>query len=127
MGGFHLEMPQGTVGLVLPRRGYSHAKGPCGSKAWWHWLVVGGSLPSVVPTPPHGVVSNRWPLAPLPLQPRYQPMDGSWERLASMTCGRCYFAAGALGGFIYALGGSSGELYCTDTVERYDLANDTWR
>ncbi|KFW04734.1 Kelch-like 33, partial [Fulmarus glacialis] len=58
---------------------------------------------------------------------RYQPMDDSWERLASMTCGRSYFAAVALGDFIYALGGSSGELYCTDTVECYDLANDTWR
>ncbi|KAM6041401.1 kelch-like protein 33 isoform 1-T1 [Chlamydotis macqueenii] len=58
---------------------------------------------------------------------RYQPMDDSWERLASMTCGRSYFAAAALGDLIYALGGSSGELYCTDTVECYDLANDTWR
>ncbi|XP_075632844.1 kelch-like protein 33 isoform X1 [Balearica regulorum gibbericeps] len=58
---------------------------------------------------------------------RYQPMDDSWERLASMTCGRSYFAAAALGDFIYALGGSSGDLYCTDTVECYDLANDTWR
>ncbi|KAM9369192.1 kelch-like protein 33 [Phaethornis superciliosus] len=58
---------------------------------------------------------------------RYQPMEDSWEHLASMTCGRSYFAAVALGDFIYALGGSSGELYCTDTVECYDLANDTWR
>ncbi|XP_069646092.1 kelch-like protein 33 [Haliaeetus albicilla] len=58
---------------------------------------------------------------------RYQPMDDSWERLASMTCGRSYFAAVALGDFIYALGGSSGEIYCTDTVECYDLANDIWR
>ncbi|NXI43362.1 KLH33 protein, partial [Galbula dea] len=58
---------------------------------------------------------------------RYQPMDDSWERLASMTCGRSYFAAVALGDFIYALGGSSGELYCTNTVECYDLANDIWR
>ncbi|NWI54751.1 KLH33 protein, partial [Calyptomena viridis] len=58
---------------------------------------------------------------------RYQPMDDSWECLASMTCGRSYFAAAALGNFIYALGGSSGELFCTDTVECYDLANDTWR
>ncbi|NXW56888.1 KLH33 protein, partial [Eurystomus gularis] len=58
---------------------------------------------------------------------RYQPMEDSWERLASMTCGRSYFAAVALGDFIYALGGSSGELYCTNTVECYDLANDTWR
>ncbi|NXI53709.1 KLH33 protein, partial [Chloroceryle aenea] len=58
---------------------------------------------------------------------RYHPMDDSWERLASMTCGRSYFAAVALGDFIYALGGSSGELYCTDTVECYDLDNDTWR
>ncbi|NXP47768.1 KLH33 protein, partial [Heliornis fulica] len=57
---------------------------------------------------------------------RYQPMEDSWEPLASMTCGRSYFAAAALGGFIYALGGSSGDLYCTDTVERYDLANDAW-
>ncbi|XP_010127889.1 PREDICTED: kelch-like protein 33, partial [Chlamydotis macqueenii] len=56
----------------------------------------------------------------------YQPMDDSWERLASMTCGRSYFAAAALGDLIYALGGSSGELYCTDTVECYDLANDPW-
>ena len=54
-------------------------------------------------------------------------MDDSWEHLASMTCGRSYFAAVALGDFIYALGGSSRELYCTDTVECYDLANDTWR
>ncbi|NXF37230.1 KLH33 protein, partial [Nyctibius bracteatus] len=58
---------------------------------------------------------------------RYQPMDDSWERLASMTSGRSYFAAVALGDFIYALGGNSGELYCTDTVECYDLADDTWR
>ncbi|NXH11946.1 KLH33 protein, partial [Bucco capensis] len=58
---------------------------------------------------------------------RYQPMDDSWERLASMTCGRSYFAAVALGDFIYALGGSSGELYCTNTVECYDLTNDIWR
>ncbi|KFP90111.1 Kelch-like 33, partial [Apaloderma vittatum] len=58
---------------------------------------------------------------------RYEPMDDSWERLASMTCGRSHFAAVALGDFIYALGGSSGELFCTDTVEGYDLANDTWR
>ncbi|NXN97723.1 KLH33 protein, partial [Rhinopomastus cyanomelas] len=58
---------------------------------------------------------------------RYQPMEGAWQRLASMTCKRSYFAAAALGGFIYALGGNSGELYCTDTVERYDLATDTWR
>ncbi|NXS62285.1 KLH33 protein, partial [Brachypteracias leptosomus] len=58
---------------------------------------------------------------------RYQPMEGSWERLASMTCGRSYFAAVALGDFIYALGGTSGEVYCTNTVECYDLANDTWR
>ncbi|XP_051495838.1 kelch-like protein 33 isoform X2 [Apus apus] len=58
---------------------------------------------------------------------RYQPMEDSWERLASMTCGRSYFAAVALGDVIYALGGSSGELYCTDTVECYDLAKDTWR
>nr|XP_013051720.1 kelch-like protein 33 [Anser cygnoides] len=58
---------------------------------------------------------------------RYRPMDDSWERLASMTCGRSYFAAVALGGFIYALGGSSGDLYCTDTVECYDLSADTWR
>ncbi|KFQ29235.1 Kelch-like 33, partial [Merops nubicus] len=58
---------------------------------------------------------------------RYQPMDDSWERLASMTCGRSYFPAVALGEFIYALGGSSGELYCTSTVECYDLTNDTWR
>ncbi|KFV62372.1 Kelch-like 33, partial [Dryobates pubescens] len=58
---------------------------------------------------------------------RYQPMEDAWERLASMSCGRSYFAAAALGEFIYALGGSSGEQYCTDTVECYDLANDTWR
>uniref|UniRef100_A0A8V1ACV5 Kelch like family member 33 n=1 Tax=Gallus gallus TaxID=9031 RepID=A0A8V1ACV5_CHICK len=58
---------------------------------------------------------------------RYQPMDNSWERLASMTCGRSYFAAVALEGSIYALGGSSGDLYCTDTVECYNVAADTWR
>ncbi|XP_069734123.1 kelch-like protein 33 isoform X2 [Phaenicophaeus curvirostris] len=58
---------------------------------------------------------------------RYEPMDNSWERLASMTCGRSYFAAAALGDFIYALGGCSGELYCTDTVECYDVVKDTWR
>lgn len=62
-----------------------------------------------------------------PLKRRYQPMDNSWERLASMSCGRSYFPAVALGGFIYALGGNSGELYCMDAVECYDLANDSWR
>ncbi|NWY06587.1 KLH33 protein, partial [Nothoprocta ornata] len=58
---------------------------------------------------------------------RYLPMEDSWEHLASMNCGRSYFAAVGLGGFIYALGGSSDELYCTDSVECYDLATNTWR
>ncbi|NXD14235.1 KLH33 protein, partial [Nothocercus nigrocapillus] len=58
---------------------------------------------------------------------RYRPMEDSWEHLASMACGRSYFAAVGLGGFIYALGGSSDELYCTDSVECYDLATNTWR
>ncbi|XP_025924740.1 kelch-like protein 33 [Apteryx rowi] len=58
---------------------------------------------------------------------RYQPMEDSWEHLASMAYGRSYFAAVALGGYIYALGGSSDELYCIDSVECYDLATNTWR
>uniref|UniRef100_A0A670J4T3 BACK domain-containing protein n=1 Tax=Podarcis muralis TaxID=64176 RepID=A0A670J4T3_PODMU len=48
---------------------------------------------------------------------RFDPLCGSWERLADMTSHRSYFQVLYQGGFFYALGGSSNDAYCLDTVE----------
>ncbi|XP_019368767.1 PREDICTED: kelch-like protein 33 isoform X2 [Gavialis gangeticus] len=58
---------------------------------------------------------------------RFDPMQGSWERLADMSCGRSYFAAVCAGGLLYAMGGSSNDRYCMDSVECYDPAANAWR
>ncbi|XP_019334997.2 kelch-like protein 33 [Alligator mississippiensis] len=58
---------------------------------------------------------------------RFDPMQGSWERLADMSCERSYFAAVGAGGLLYAMGGSSANRYCMDSVECYDPAANAWR
>ncbi|KAM3821675.1 kelch-like protein 33 [Vipera latastei] len=58
---------------------------------------------------------------------RFDPLCGSWERLADMTNCRSYFPAVFLHGFFYALGGSSNEVYCLDSVECYEPQSNTWR
>ncbi|XP_066484211.1 kelch-like protein 33 isoform X2 [Tiliqua scincoides] len=58
---------------------------------------------------------------------KFDPLRGSWERLADMTTCRCYFPAVFLDGLFYVLGGSSNDAYCLDTAEIYDPQNNTWR
>uniref|UniRef100_A0A670ZI44 BACK domain-containing protein n=1 Tax=Pseudonaja textilis TaxID=8673 RepID=A0A670ZI44_PSETE len=58
---------------------------------------------------------------------RFDPLCGSWERLADMTNCRSYFPAVFLCGFFYAFGGSSNEVYCLDSVECYEPQSNTWR
>ncbi|XP_048374078.1 kelch-like protein 33 [Sphaerodactylus townsendi] len=58
---------------------------------------------------------------------KFDPICGSWERLADMTSFRSYFPAVFLDGLLYALGGSSREAYGMDSVECYDPRNNSWR
>ncbi|XP_067398638.1 kelch-like protein 33 [Emydura macquarii macquarii] len=58
---------------------------------------------------------------------RYDPAQGSWQRLADMSCARSNFPAVGLAGRLYALGGSSREADCTAGVECYDPRADAWR
>ncbi|XP_044278334.1 kelch-like protein 33 [Varanus komodoensis] len=58
---------------------------------------------------------------------KYDPFCGTWERLADMTNYRSYFPAVFLDGFFYALGGSSNDAYCLDSVECYEPQSNAWR
>jgi len=55
-------------------------------------------------------------------------VDPVWFTVAPMPTARRDFAAVALGGTIYAIGGYNGPSYATtlDTVEAYDTATNTW-
>lgn len=50
----------------------------------------------------------------------FDPVANAWTRRADMRTARSHFAAAALAGRIYALGGQSG------ACERYDPARDVW-
>ncbi|XP_028559018.2 kelch-like protein 33 [Podarcis muralis] len=58
---------------------------------------------------------------------KFDPLCGSWERLADMTSHRSYFQVLYQDGLFYALGGSSNDAYCLDTVECYDPQTNAWR
>ncbi|XP_062993532.1 kelch-like protein 33 [Elgaria multicarinata webbii] len=58
---------------------------------------------------------------------KFEPLCGSWERLADMTSRRSYFPAVFLDGVFYALGGSSNDAYCLDSVECYEPRTNAWR
>jgi len=59
----------------------------------------------------------------------YNPAEGLWERVSSMNTTKTYFAAVEAGGKIYTFGGFGGgnlAYWLLDTVEEYDVKNDTW-
>ncbi|XP_077169980.1 kelch-like protein 33 [Paroedura picta] len=58
---------------------------------------------------------------------KFDPSSRSWERLADMMSYRSYFPAVFQDGLLYALGGSSRDAYCLDSVECYDPRTNAWR
>ncbi|XP_029437638.1 kelch-like protein 33 [Rhinatrema bivittatum] len=60
---------------------------------------------------------------------RYDPLRGTWEKLADMQERHNYFQAVCLRGLIYVLGGNAdnSNTQCLDIVECYDPAKNTWR
>ncbi|XP_054850933.1 kelch-like protein 33 [Eublepharis macularius] len=58
---------------------------------------------------------------------KFDPLCGTWERLADMTSCRSYFPAVFRDGLLYALGGSSQDAYCLDSTECYDPHTNAWR
>nr|XP_020668368.1 kelch-like protein 33 [Pogona vitticeps] len=58
---------------------------------------------------------------------KFDPLCERWERLADMTSCRSYFQVVFLDGFFYAMGGSSNDVYCLDSVECYEPKTNTWR
>ena len=58
---------------------------------------------------------------------RFDPLCERWERLADMTSSRSYFQVVFLDGFFYAMGGSSNDVYCLDSVECFEPKTNTWR
>ncbi len=61
---------------------------------------------------------------------RYDPATDTWTSLADMPTGRAGLGVAVVGNAIYAIGGRTGASPCSggtlDTVERYDIATDTW-
>ena len=59
---------------------------------------------------------------------RYCPASDAWETVASMISKRESFTLVPIGGFLYAVGGSSRppERYNVSMVERYDPTTNTW-
>ena len=56
----------------------------------------------------------------------YDPKADSWQPLPSMPTARKYFAAVAVAGKVYAIGGTSTkEVFC-DAVEAYDPLSNAW-
>jgi N-acetylneuraminic acid mutarotase len=80
-----------------------------------HLYAVGGRLQFV---------------GPLSDLDRYTPASDSWVSLANMPTARRGLAVAAVGNALYAIGGSTGAAPCEGTplgtVERYDIATDTW-
>jgi N-acetylneuraminic acid mutarotase len=61
---------------------------------------------------------------------RYTPATDTWVSLANMPTARRGLGAAVVGNALYAIGGSTGTSPCSGaplaTVERYDIATDTW-
>jgi N-acetylneuraminic acid mutarotase len=61
---------------------------------------------------------------------RYTPATDTWVSLASMPTPRAGLGAAVVGNSIYAIGGRTGTTPCSGTplatVERYDIASNTW-
>jgi len=57
----------------------------------------------------------------------YDPLDDSWQALASMDRVRDHLGAVALDGLVYAVGGRAGSIGShTDSVASYDPVSDAW-
>lgn len=71
---------------------------------------------------PVGVVGNRLE--------RYSVESDTWTTLAPLPTARAGLGAAVVGDAIFAMGGRTTDLPCAggplDTVERYDIASDTW-
>ncbi|KAM3857568.1 kelch-like protein 33 [Diretmus argenteus] len=56
---------------------------------------------------------------------RYDPLQGSWERLADMHQKRCCFSVVVLDEMLYAIGGDAYP-HCSGSVERYCHTTNCW-
>lgn len=56
---------------------------------------------------------------------RYDPKENKWSKVASMNTRRLGVAVAVLGGYLYAVGGSDGQMPL-NTVERYDPRQNKW-
>ena len=56
----------------------------------------------------------------------YDPATGTWAARANMPTARALFGASAVGGTIYAIGGTTIGLDKLAVVEAYDTVTDTW-
>jgi hypothetical protein len=56
----------------------------------------------------------------------YDPVAGTWAARANMPTARGLFGTSAVGGTIYAIGGTSRGRDKLAVVEAYDTATDTW-
>jgi len=56
----------------------------------------------------------------------YDPSSDSWGAAANMSTTRSYFAAAALQGKIYAIGGMGTANSLLNTVEVYDASSNSW-
>ncbi|KAF4111646.1 hypothetical protein G5714_008677 [Onychostoma macrolepis] len=58
---------------------------------------------------------------------RFDPAQGTWERLPDMSRPRDYFAAVCHRGKVFVLGGNCDDVNCLDSVECYTPEDNTWR
>ena len=56
---------------------------------------------------------------------RYDPLLDQWKSVRSLTVPRNRVGIGVIDGFVYAIGGSHGNLYL-NLVEKYDADEDFW-
>ena len=56
---------------------------------------------------------------------RYDPLLDEWKSVCSLTVPRNRVGIGVIDGYVYAIGGSHGNLYL-NLVEKYDADEDFW-
>ena len=56
---------------------------------------------------------------------RYDPLLDEWKSVCSLTVPRNRVGIGVIDGYVYAIGGSHGNLYL-NLVEKYDADEDRW-
>ena len=88
-----------------------------GGRAWPGVAALGGKLYAV------GGETNWW--SGIKTAEVYDPIDNSWNPIASMDTSRCAPGLAALGGKLYAVGGYNGDISLAST-EVYDPINNSW-